>query len=118
MTVEEALAQACARLVEGCTTPQDVAVKLKAARCPGQRGNPRKCPLAKWFTVTLREQGMLPRRRAVSVDGTTWGRKYLYLHVEGRAGRGAELSVPVPAPPLLVQFASKFDSGGFPGLAA
>jgi hypothetical protein len=117
VTLEEALAQACDRLTEGCATPRDVAVKLTAARCPGQRGHPRKCPLAKWFTVTLRAQGMLPRRRAVCVDGTTWGRKYLYLHVEGRTGRRAGLCAPVPVPPLLVQFAGMFDSGGFAGLS-
>ena len=49
-------------------------------------------------------------------DGTTWGSKYLYVHVRARSGRGAQVCPPVPVPPLVVQFASRFDGGGFPEL--
>lgn len=117
MTLEEALAEASASLTGGCSTPQDVAAKLKSARCEGGHGNPLRCPLARWFTAALRERGALPRHLLVSVDGTTWGRKYLYVHVRER-GRGADTCRPVPMPALLVEFASRFDSGGFPELAA
>ena len=117
MTLAEALAEAAASLAEGCATPQDVAARLKSAHCEGKRGSPLECPLARWFRGALRQRQALAPRQAVSVDGTTWGRKYLYVHVRGRAGRGAEACPPVPVPPLVVQFASGFDSGGFPELA-
>jgi hypothetical protein len=118
MTLEEALAEASASLTGGCTTAQDVAAKLKSARCEGSHGDPLHCPLARWFTAALRERRALPRRQVVSVDGTTWGRKYLYVHVRERAGRAADICPPVPMPALLVEFASKFDSGSFPELGA
>lgn len=116
MMLEEALAEASASLTDGCTT-QDVAAKLKAAHCEGKRGDPTQCPLAKWFTAELRERGVLPRRQVVSADGTTWGRKYLYLHIRERTGRGADTCRPMLMPELLVTFASKFDSGSFPELS-
>jgi hypothetical protein len=118
MTLEEALTGASASLADGCATIEDVAVKLKAARCEGRPGNPLQCPLARWFGRELRERRVLRRRQAVSVDGTTWGRTYLYVHVRERSGRGPGACPPLPAPPLLVQFASQFDSGGFPELRA
>ena len=118
MTLEEALAEASASLTGGCTTPQDVAARLKSARCEGGHGNPLQCPLARWFTAALRKRRALPRHRVVSVDGTTWGRKYLYVHVRERVGRGADCCRPLLMPALLVDFASKFDSGSFPELGA
>ena len=118
MTLEEALAEASASLMGGCTTPTDVAAKLKAARCEGRHGDPLQCPLARWFHGALRERHALLRRQVVSVDGTTWGRKYLYVHVRKRAGRGADSCPPALLPALLVEFASRFDSGGFPELVA
>jgi hypothetical protein len=117
MPLEEALAEASASLTGDCTTPQDVAAKLKSARCEGRHANPAQCPLARWFTTALRERRALPRRQVVSVDGTTWGRKYLYVHVRERAGRGADTCPPLLMPALLVEFASKFDSGSFPELS-
>lgn len=118
MTLEEALAEASASLTEGCATTQDVAAKLKTAHCEGRRGNPLECPLARWFSAALRERRALPRRQVVSVDGATWGRTYLYVHVREPAGRGADACPPVRMPALLVQFASKFDSGSFAELSA
>jgi hypothetical protein len=118
MTLEDALAEASASLTGGCTTAQDVAARLKSARCEGRYGDPLHCPLARWFTAALRERHALPRRQVVSVDGTTWGRKYLYVHVRKRAGRTADTCPPVLMPALLVEFASKFDSGSFPELGA
>jgi hypothetical protein len=118
MTLEEAIAEASASLTAGCTTPQDVAARLKSARCEGRHGSPLQCPLARWFTAALRERRALARRQVVSVDGTTWGRKYLYVHVRDRAGRGPDRCRPVLVPALLVEFASKFDSGVFPELGA
>jgi len=118
MTPEEALVEARARLIEGCTTPQDVAAKLASAHCQGRRGSPLECPLANWFAAALRERHVLRRRQVVFVDGTTWGRTYLYLHVRNRVGRGLDICPPVPMPALLVQFASKFDSGSFAELSA
>jgi hypothetical protein len=118
VTLEAALAEAGASLTGGCTTPQDVAARLKSARCEGRHGDPLNCPLARWYTAALRERRALARHQVVSVDGTTWGRKYLYVHVRERAGRGADCCPPVLMPALLVEFASKFDSGGFPELGA
>jgi hypothetical protein len=118
MTLAEAVGAASASLTDGCTTEQDVAAKLKAARCEGKRGNPVKCPLARWFSVALRQNLALPRRLAVTVDGTTWGKPYLYVHVRPAAGRSADACPPVPVPALAVQFATTFDSGGFPELSA
>jgi hypothetical protein len=116
MTVEEALAEASAGLTEGCITVEDVAARLKAAQCEGKRGNPVKCPLAMWFGAALRKRGALSPRQVVLVDGTTWGRAYLYVHVRGVASREPDACPAVLAPTLLVQFASKFDSGSFPEL--
>jgi hypothetical protein len=116
MTVEEALAEASACLTEGCTTIEDVAARLKTAQCEGKRGNPVKCPLAIWFRAALRKRGALSRRQVVSVDGTTWGRAYLYVHVCEVASRKPDACPPVLVPALLVQLARKFDSGGFPEL--
>jgi hypothetical protein len=113
VTLTEALADATASLTAGCTTPQDVAARLKSAHCEGKRADPAECPLARWYRAALRERHALPRRRAVTVDGTTWGRRYLYVHVLGRSGRGADVCPPQPVPPLAVQFAGTFDSGGF-----
>jgi hypothetical protein len=118
MTVEEAVAAACASLTDGCSTVEDVAAKLKAAHCEGRRGNPLRCPLARWFGAALREGRTLRRRRVISVDGTTWGRPYLYVHVRQHPGRAAAACRPVPVPALLVKFAGKFDSGSFPELSA
>ncbi len=118
MTLAEALTEASARLTDGCATAQDVAARLVAAHCVGKRGDPLACPLARWFGAALRERRMLPRRQVVSVDGATWGRKYLYVHVRDVAGRGADTCPPVLMPALLVQFASGFDSGGFAELGA
>lgn len=118
MTLEEALAEASASLTDGCTTPHNVAAKLKAAGCEGRHGDPLQCPLARWYTRALWERRALPRRQVVSVDGTTWGRKYLYVHVRKRAGRGRDSCRPALLPALLLEFASKFDSGGFPELVA
>src|SRR5262249_58780841 len=118
MTLAQALAESSASLTEGCATPEDVAARLAAAHCVGRRGNPRQCPLARWFSADLRERRMLARRQVVSVDGTTWGQKYLYVHVRPLRGRGADTCPPMPVPSLLVQFASKFDSGGFAELSA
>ena len=116
MKVEEALAEASAGLTEGCTTVEDVAARLKAAQCEGKRGNPVKCPLAMWFRAALRKRGALSRRQVVSVDGTTWGLAYLYVHVREVASRKPDACPAMLAPALLVQFASKFDSGSFPEL--
>jgi hypothetical protein len=118
MTLEEVLAEASADLTERCTTTQDVAAKLKTARCEGKRGNPLECPLAKWFAAALRERRALPRRHVVSVDGTTWGRTYLFAHVRKVAGRGPDICPPLPMPALLVEFANNFDNGSFPDLTA
>lgn len=117
MTLAEALAEASANLTDGCATPQDVAAKLAAAQCAGRRGNPLECPLARWFSAALRERRVLPRRQVVSVDGATWGRKYLYVHVRTIAGRGPDTCPPVLLPPLVVQFASKLDSGDYAELS-
>jgi hypothetical protein len=118
MTLPEALAAASTSLTDGCATEQDVAAKLTAARCEGKRGSPVKCPLARWFSAVLRENRALPRRLVVTVDGTTWGKSYLYVHVRPAAGRGPDACPPVPVPALAVRFASTFDSGGFPELSA
>jgi hypothetical protein len=118
MTPEEALAEASASLVDGCATADDVAARLKAARCTGRPGDPLRCPLAHWYTAALRDRRMLRLRQSVSVDGTTWGLPYMYLHICQRSGREEGGRRPVPLPPLLVSFASQFDSGGFPELSA
>jgi hypothetical protein len=118
VTLQEALAAAGASLTEGCATEADVAAKLKAARCEGRRGDPAKCPLARWFRAVLRREQALPHRRVVTVDGTTWGKAYLYVHVRPAVGRGGDACPPVPVAPLAVQFASTFDSGGHPELSA
>jgi hypothetical protein len=117
MTLERALAAASASLTEDCTTVEDVAARLKTAQCEGKRGSPLKCPLAMWFRASLREQDALSRRQVVSVDGTTWGRAYLYVHVRGVASRRPDACPPVLVPALLVQFARKFDGGSFPELS-
>ena len=117
-TAEEALAEAGARLADGCATVADVAAKLHAARCTGRPGDPLLCPLAQWYTAALRERRMLRRRQRVYVDGATWGRPYLYLYLRQRSGRDAAGFRPVPVPALLAGFASRFDSGGFPELSA
>ncbi len=116
MTLPEALAAAGASLTEDCATTQDVAARLKLARCEGRPADPVKCPLARWYRTALAGQRMLPRRRDVCVDGTTWGHAYLYVHVLG--GQGADACPPVRMPPLLVEFAREFDSGGFAELRA
>lgn len=118
MAPEEALAEAGARLAGGCATVDDVAAKLKAARCTGRPGDPLQCPLAHWFTAALAERRMLRRRQRVCVDGATWGRPYLYLYLRQHSGRAPAGFRPVPLPALLVSFASRFDSGGFPELTA
>lgn len=118
VTLEESLTAAGDRLAQGCATAEDVAARLKTAQCEGKRGNPLRCPLARWYRASLREQGLLPRRRVLSVDGATWGLPYLYVHVRRAAGRGPDLCPPVPVPGVLAQFASGFDSGGFTELSA
>jgi hypothetical protein len=117
MTLEEALAAASVVLTEGCTAAEDVAARLKTARCEGKRGSPRNCPLARWFKAALRERGVLAPRQVVSVDGTTWGRAYLYVHVRELASRKPDACPPARVPALLVEFASTFDSGSFPELS-
>lgn len=118
MTLEDVIGQASASLIDGCTTAPDVAAKLKAAQCEGRRGNPLQCPLAMWYRAALRERRLLRRRQELSVDGTTWGRAYLYVHVRQHARAGTRGCPPVPVPGLLVDFAKSFDSGGFPELVS
>lgn len=109
----QAVAAAAGRLCDGCLTAADVAARLKAAHCEGCRGDPRGCPLARWFRTALASEHLLPARHVVLVDGTTWGRAYLYAHVRKRPRRDNGACPPVRLPAPLVSFAAAFDSGGF-----
>ena len=114
--VTQALAEAGATLIGGAGTAAEVAARLKAARCEGSPGNPLRCPLARWFGTALRERRLLGRRQVVAVDGATWGRPYLYVHICERSGRQADGYPAVPVPTLLASFAAEFDGGAFPEL--